>query len=134
MTTFTTSWPAVWSMSVPATKDYPYQANTLKDPKEGVWIPAKNNTTIKVGRTISTHAESSVMNSSERITPGWWSEDLTEEDIQISLMSNEEVMAEIVAMAGSWADRPDVIDDIMQAHNSWDDRIEELYGKEGDTP
>lgn len=74
------------------------------------------------------------MNSSERITPGWWSEDMTEEDLSISRMSKEEVLAEIVAMAGSWANRPEIVADIMQARDSWGARIEDLYGKESDTP
>lgn len=43
-------------------------------------------------------------------------------DREIALMSNEEVIAEILASAGMWSDRDD-LDDIMDRT----DRIEELY-------
>lgn len=53
------------------------------------------------------------------------------EDSETAAMTDEEIKAEVLAMAGSWADRDDIDDNWLDdLRASWDDRLEELYGDE----
>jgi hypothetical protein len=125
MTTLSKS-STFWSNPISTSIEILFREFPTPDKTVLQWFPGKIETTISVGNTISIDAENKEMLAYE-ITPGWWSEELTEEDIEISLMSREAVLSEILEMSGSWADREDTIAAIDSARKVWGKKISELH-------
>lgn len=90
------------------------------------WIPSVADVTIELDNFVTTDTGNSEMLATG-ITPGWWSEELTAEDIEISMMSREAILAEIMEMGGSWADRPEAVEAVENARKAWGKKISELY-------
>lgn len=86
------------------------------------------NTATMVDMNTTISAATSYGN--DDITPGWWSDRMTPEDLEISMLPKEKVLAEARALAGSWAEREDLETLINASRKSCDDRLKQLYGDE----
>lgn len=59
---------------------------------------------------------------------------IKDEDPETAAMSDKEILAEVRAMFGAWADRDDIDDNWLDdIRSTWDDRLDGLYGPETDT-
>lgn len=65
----------------------------------------------------------------ERKTP------IYEEDPEIMAMTDEEILNEVLAMAGAWADREDMSDTWLEdLRAGWIDRLGTLYNEPTENP
>jgi hypothetical protein len=109
-----------------------FRSAPVEKETESYWNSVEKKTIIKISNTISTETGSTEMFASG-ITPGWWSEEMTAEDWEIALMPEDELLAEALALGGSWAEREDIEPMIEASRASWGNRLRELYGDDFDT-